>query len=79
MSKMYKIQERDPLEFSDKIDGGNRLYIERLVQPSEMSDAVNGRAMKPDFDEVSFANRHDWDGVPLLCPNLTDTQNIASQ
>jgi hypothetical protein len=64
IAEMDEIEKRDTFELAGKINPGNGLSSKSLMGPFKSGDTINGRAMETDFDEVSFANRGEGNGVP---------------
>jgi hypothetical protein len=79
MAKMYKIQERNSLEFGNQINACNGLlYSESLMGTREMGDTGNVRTMNANLDKICLSNSDKRDSVPLVSTNLSYTENIAS-
>jgi hypothetical protein len=77
MAEMHKIQKRDALKLSDKIDASNRLGSEGLMGTSEIGKAINGWTVEMDFDEISLSNSREGNGVPTSGSNAPNAKYIA--
>ena len=78
MTKVDEVQERNPFKLRNKINTGDGLSGESLMGAREVSDAVDSRTMKLDFDEVDFTNSGKRDGVPVGCSDIANAKDITS-